>query len=163
MAKLSPRDKARFAEYLQEVKCSRGNLEFLLETLGHKVALDFSVESLEACEAVFWQFQVAGVDSGVTDTSHFAQLLCQYLAECVVQHVGATWIQSEGQNPMFAQPCLELSIDQPWERIYPVHIALHLTSLRTEKPNFPGVRESRVLAAKLERALAVHSRHVSKA
>lgn len=161
MAKISAKDKARFAAYVEDAKKSTENLAFLLDNLGERIALDYSVKSLAAAEAVFWQCVESGIPDDLTDLEHFAQLLGQYLGECIIHHTGAKWVQAGEQNPMFAEPCIDDFGGGAWDRVYPVHSAINLHRLPREKPSFPGVREKRVLATKLEMALAIHSRRQS--
>jgi hypothetical protein len=59
---------------------------------------------------------------------------------------------------MFGQPCVDGFGNKPWERVYPVSMALHLRGLPEVKPDFPGVREKRVAATHLEKALSIHRR-----
>lgn len=158
MPKISPADKAKFDQYVRDAEQSPENLAFLLDNLGDRVALDFSVESLTRAEAVYWQHADKGIPPELSDMNHFAQLLGQYLGQCIINQTGAKWVQCEDPNPMFAQPCIDGFGGQDWDRVYPVHTALHLRSLPQEKPNFPGVREHRVLATKLEKALAIKAK-----
>lgn len=158
MTKLSPADKAKFDQYVRDVEQSPENLGFLLDNLGEKVALDYSVDSLAKAEAVYWRHVDKGIPTDLSDADHFAQLLGQYLGRCITHHTGASWSQCEDPNPMFGQPCIDGFGGKEWDRIYPVHTALHLRSLPQEKPNFPGVRERRVFATKLETALAIHAK-----
>lgn len=157
MQKLSPADRAKFVQYLRDVEKSSENLAFLLDNLGEKVELDCSVESLAKAEAVYWRHANKGILMELSDINHFAQLLGQYLGLCIIRHTGAKWVQCEEQNPMFGQPCIGGFGDEEWERVYPVHTALHLRNLPQEKPNFPGVRDQRVFATKLEKALAIYA------
>lgn len=158
MPKLSPADKAKFDQYVRDVEQIRENLAFLLDNLGEKVDLDGSVDSLAKAEAVYWRHADKGIPTELSDINHFAQLLGQYLGWCIIHHTGAKWVQCEEQNPMFGQPCIDGFGGEEWDRVYPVHTALHLHNLPQEKPNFPGVRDHRVLATKLEKALAVHAK-----
>ena len=159
MAKLMAEDKARFRAYVTDAAHSADNLGFLLDNLGASVPMDYSIESLAAAEDVFWRCVRDGIPdhlSGATDLEHFAQLLGQYLGQCIIRQVGGAWVQSEDRNPMFGQPCVDGFGNKPWERVYPVSMALHLRRLREVKPDFPGVREGRVAATHLEKALAIH-------
>lgn len=161
MPKLTPVDKMRFKEYVADAAKSDENLAFLLDNLGSPIVMDWSVESLAKAEAVFWRCVSDGMPAeleGVTHLDHFAHLLGQYLGQCVVRHAGGSWIQSQERNRMFGQPCVDGFGNKPWERVYPVEAAIHLRDLPRHKPEFPGVRERRVMAADLERALAVHRR-----
>ena len=158
MAKVTALDKAKFQAYVTDAAQSADNLGFLLENLGTPVALDYSVESLVRAESVFWRCVREGIPDDLTDLDHFAQLMGQYLGECIVHHTGGVWVQSQEHNPMFGQPCVDRFGNQPWERTYPVHVALHIRQLPREKPAFPGVRDGRVFATHLEKALFIHHR-----
>jgi hypothetical protein len=161
MAKLTAEDKAKFRAYVADAARSADNLVFLLDNLGTRVPMDYSVESLAAAEGVFWRCVREGVPKeleDLIDLEHFAQLLGQYLGQCVIRTAGGAWVQSEDQNPMFGQPCVDGFGNKPWERVYPVSMALHLRRLPEVKPDFPGVREQRVAATHLEKALSAHRR-----
>jgi hypothetical protein len=158
MAKISPKDKARFATYVVDSKRSAENLSFLLENLGEQLSIDYSIESLASAEAAYWRWVENGMPGDLTDPEHFAQLLGQYLGECIIHHTGAKWVQVDEQNPMFAQPCIDGFGGKAWDRVYPVHTAMNLRTLPQVKSSFPGVQERRVLATKLERALEIHMR-----
>jgi hypothetical protein len=161
MDKVTTEQRARFRSYVSDAAQSASNLGFLLDNLGSPFHMDYSVESLARAEEVFWRCVHGGVPmhlNDVTDLDHFAQLLGQYLGECIVHHTGAVWVQSQEPNPTFGQPCLDEFGNKPWERIYPVAMALHLRELPELKPDFPGVRERRVAATHLERALSIHRR-----
>jgi len=155
--KLTPADKAKFHVYVQDVDRCIENLAFLLDNLNEKVTLDGSMDSLAKAEAVYWRHVDNQIPTDLSDSNHFAQLLGQYLGRCIIQHTGARWVQCEDPNPMFGQPCIDGFGGKEWDRIYPVHVALHLRNLPHEKPHFPGVRERRVLATKLETAMALHA------
>lgn len=161
MPKVSPQDKARFARYVNDASLVVENLGFLLDNLGEQIELDYSLESLAASEAVFWRCVKEGIPGDLSDPDHFAQLLGQYLGECIIRHTGAKWVQSDEHNPMFAQPCIDGFGGQVWDRVYPVHTALNYRRLAADNPSFPGLREKRLFAAKLERALAIYDRHRS--
>jgi len=163
MAKISAADKTRFRTYVEDAERCVESLAFLLENLGEKIDLDYTVLSLERGEAAFWRRVNEGMPDDLSDLNHFAQLLGQYLGQCIIHHTGAKWIQSDEQNPMFAQPCIDGFGGKAWDRIYPVHTALHLRSLPQDKPNFPGVHQRRVFAAKMEKALAIHGGQGSSA
>src|SRR5215218_6419109 len=129
MAKLTAEDKGRFRAYVTDAAQSADHLGFLLENLGSTILMDYSIESLAAAEGVFWRCVRDGVPDhlrGATDLEHFAQLLGQYLGQCVIHQVGGAWVQSEDHNPMFGQPCVDGFGNKPWERVYPVSMALHL-------------------------------------
>jgi hypothetical protein len=161
MAKLTAEDKAKFRAYVTDAAQSADNLGFLLDNLGTKVPMDYSVESLAAAENAFWQCVRVGVPDHLkdaTDLEQFAQLLGQYLGQCIIRHTGGTWVQSQEQNPTFGQPCVDGFGNKPWERVYPVDMALHLRRLPEVKPDFPGVRERRVAATRLEKAISIHRR-----
>jgi hypothetical protein len=155
MPKLSAADRAQFAAYVRSAEQSAGDLAFLLDNLGERVELDYSVDSLANAEAVYWRNLSQGIPADLCNLDDFAQLLGRYLGQCLIRQTGAKWVQCEDQNPLFAQPCVDGFGGQEWDRIYPIHAAQHLGTLPEEKPNFPGVREHRVFATKLEKALAI--------
>jgi hypothetical protein len=155
---LSPTDKAKFITYVRDAEQSPENLAFLLDNLGEKIELDYSVDSLAKAEAIYWRHVPKGIPEDLSDVEHFSQLLGQYLGQCIIQHTGGKWVQCDDQNPLFSQPCVDGFGGQDWDRVYPVDTARNLWSLPREKPNFPGVREHRVFAAKLEKALAIHAK-----
>ena len=162
MAKLTAEDKAKFRAYVADAAQSADNLGFLLDNLGTNVSMDYSIESLAAAESTFWRCVGEGVPEhlrDVTDLEHFAQLLGQYLGQCIIRHTGGTWVQSQEQNHTFGQPFVDGFGNKPWERVYPVDMALHLRRLPQLKPDFPGVRERRVAATQFEKALSIHGRN----
>lgn len=158
MPKVTATDKARFETYVRDAQQSPQNLEFLLDNLGDRFEIDYSVASLVKSEAAFWRGIRDGLPAELTDVSHFANLLGQYLGECIIHHTSAKWVQCQDPNLMFAQPCIDGFRNQPWDRIYPVDTTQHLQKLPIEKPNFPGVRDQRVLATKLETAIAIYKK-----
>ncbi len=158
MPKPSPADRAKFDQYVRDAEQSPENLAFLLDNLGERVDLDYSAASLVKAEAVYWRHVEKGEPTDLSDMNHFAQLLGQYLGRCIIHHTSAKWVQCEEQNPMFGQPAIDGFGGEEWDRIYPVHTALHLRDLPQEKPNFPGVRGQCVFATKLEKALAIHEK-----
>lgn len=162
MPKLNPLQKANFVTYIKEARKSPENLSFLLDNLGVQVSVDYSIDSLVRAEAVFWRCVESGMPPDLSDLDHFAHLLGQYLGECIIHHTGATWTACEDRNPLFGQPCVDGFGDERWDRIYPVDTTLNLQSLPRTKPFFPGVRDRRVLAAKLEKALAIYRRKQSQ-
>lgn len=159
MTSISHTDKTRFHTYVEDAKHCVSHLEFLFDNLGEHVELDYSVKSLEKGEAIYWRCLEQGIPPGLTDLNHFAQLLGQYLGECVIHHTGAKWVLSEEPNAMFAQPCIAGYSEKAWERIYPVHTALNIQALPKTKPGFPGVHDRRVFAAKLEKAISILNHH----
>lgn len=158
MTKLAIEQKRKFQTYVRDAERSAELLGFLLDNLGEKADLDYSVESLARAEAVFWRFVPKGLPTGLSDLNDFAQLLGQYMGQSLVHQCGAKWVQSQDQNPMFGQPCLDGFGGKPWDRVYPVHIALHIQELPSKKPSFPGVQERRVFAQRMEDAMKVHRR-----
>ena len=161
MPKLSPRERASFAVYVRSAEQSAADLAIVLDNLGEQVGLDFSVDSLAKAEAVYWRRVGDGMPESLISLEDFAQLLGRYLGQCVIRHTGAKWVQCEDRNPLFSEPCIDGFGGHDWDRIYPVDTARHLAKLLREKPNFPGVREQRVMSTKMEKALAIYAKRES--
>lgn len=147
----------RFRDYVQDVPRARENLEFILDSLGTKLALDWSRGSLVALEAGFWRAKEKGIPIELSDESQFVRLMCQYLADCIVRKTHAQWVQSEDLNPMFAQPALDGFGNRKWDRIYPVALANNFVCLQKTNPSFPGVAEQKVLACIYDKAVRLHA------
>lgn len=155
MRRPSAVERQKFTQYVSDSRNVVENLEFLLDNLGHKVVLDYSVASLAEVERIFWDQAGQGMSSELSDPNQFAQLIGQYLGECIIRIAGGRWEQSLDDNPMFAQPCVSGFGGKAWDRVYPVHLALHVRELPSTKPDFPGVRDKRVFVSKLEEAIRV--------
>ncbi len=149
MAKLTVDQKMKFQTYVRDAEQSAESLSFLLDNLGEKIDLDYSIESLARAEAVFWRFAEKGLPPDLTDLDHFAHLLGQYMGQSLVHQCGAKWIQSQDQNAMFGQPSIDGFGGKPWDRVYPVDLALHIRELPKTKPSFPGLQERRVFARRM--------------
>jgi hypothetical protein len=155
--KITPELQMRFREYVQDVPKARENLEFIWESLGTRLALDRSRESLEVLEAEFWRAKGKGIPAELTDESQIVRLMGQYLADCIVQKTGAKWVQSTDPNPMFGQPALDGFGNQKWDRIYPVALANNFVTLQKTNPSFPGIAEQNVLMQVFDKAVRLHS------
>jgi hypothetical protein len=158
MAKLNAEQKMKFQAYVDDAKQSAEVLGFLLDNLGERIDLNYSVESLVRAEAVFWRCVETGLPPELSDLDHFAHLLGQYMGQSLVRLCGAKWVQSQDQNPMFAQPSIDGFGGMPWDRVYPVEISLHIRELPQTKPSFPGLQDRRVFARRMEDALRVYRR-----
>ena len=158
MPRLQPKDRAKFVAYVRDAEHCTENLAFLLDNLGDNCVLDGSVASLESAEALFWKHADGGIPRELSSAEQFAGLLGQYLGRCVIEQTSGAWVQSADNNPMFGQPCLDGFGGEKWDRIYPVEVARRLRNLPRTKPDFPGVRERRVFATLLEKAIRLHQR-----
>ncbi|HXK59516.1 MAG TPA: hypothetical protein PLP42_06420 [Acidobacteriota bacterium] len=146
--------KARFREYVEEAGQSPQNLEFLLENLGFPLKCDYSVESLEQAESAYWECTARGIPDDLSDLEHLAHLIGQYLGESIIHHTGGKWVQSREPNETFGQPCIDDFGGKAWDRVFPVELARSIRELPRKKPNFPGVRDRRVFATALEKAIS---------
>jgi hypothetical protein len=155
---MTPYLRAKYNEYVKDAADSPGNLEFLLDNLGHPIECDYSVKSMEEAELAFWECVSKGLPDDLSDLSHFSNLLGQYLGECIISHTGAKWVQSKNKNMTFGQPCVDDFGGKPWDRVFPVELAKHILDIPKSKPHFPGIRERRVLASTLERVLLIHAK-----
>ncbi len=156
MAKLTPELKLKYRDYIKETEKAAENLDFLLDNLGYKVDLNYSVESLEEVEGIFWNMLNKGIPSDFSDDEHFAQLIGQYFGHCLIVKTGAKWVQCKDANPMLGQSCIDGFGNKSWDKMFPVEIALNIRNLPKTKPDYPGVKDKRVFAAAFDRALKIY-------
>ena len=159
---LSPRQKMDFNNYLRVMSAAKDDLEFLLENLGIRFALDFSRESLVKLEEAFWKAKEAGIPSDFSSEEHLEHLMGLYLAETIVRLTGAKVRQSKWQNRMFGQPYLDDFGNKEWDRIYPVQLVTNFANLKKTNPNFAGVDTKTVLASVFDKAREIHDAHVQR-
>ncbi|WP_395751008.1 hypothetical protein [Prosthecobacter sp.] len=153
MAKVSPKMKCWFQNYVKDVSASAANLTFLLDNLGYAVSIDGSRESLVALEKIYWELNQKGIPPGLSDLEQLAQLIGQYLGKVIIEHTGAKWVQCTDANPTLGQPCLDEFGNEPWDRIFPVALANNLPVLKLRNPHFLGARNQTVFASQLDKAL----------
>jgi hypothetical protein len=154
--KITPELKLRFREYVEDVPQARQTLGFLLDNLGEKLELDYSRESFELLEQIFWRVRGKGIPPELSDEEQMVWLMVQYLAAAIIEKTGAKWVQSTDPNPMFGQPSLDGFGNAKWDRIYPVALASNFVSLAKTNPSFPGVTDKTVLARLLDKAVRLH-------
>ncbi len=154
---ITPEQKVQFRNYVNDVPFAREHLDFVLDGLGIKCDFDYSRQSLLELERVFWEV-IIKCPSETTDVNHFVRLMTQYMADCIIRTTGAVWIQSTDRNPMLGQPCLDGFGNQPWDRIYPVALAMAFVELRQSNPHFPGVSDRTVLAAVFDKATRIFAK-----
>ena len=155
MARVSPELKMMYQHYVSEAPKAGEHLEFLLDYLGHSVALDGSRESLVEVERIYWLTKPLEIPEGLSDLENFALLIGQYLGEMIIRRTGAKWVQCTDSNPMRGHPCLDGFGNKIWDRIYPLSLSNNLQMLKSEKPSFPGVRTQTVFACQFDRAVKV--------
>src|SRR3954454_12655788 len=92
---LTPAMKSRFKDYLAAAAQSGRDLQLVLENLGVQWHADYSLESLELAEVVFWKMVSGELKDPVVSTAHFADLIARYLGEIVARAGRGKWAQSE--------------------------------------------------------------------
>jgi hypothetical protein len=98
---------------------------------------------------------------GFGELEDFANLLARYFGESAIRPANARWALPPPSNPLYPQPVITGFGTKAWDLVYPVSAALHLQELPRTKPSFPGVRERRVFAAKLEDVIRTHRRSLA--
>ena len=131
------------------------DLRFLLDHFDVQIDIDFSEESLEKLETLYWDFRDGNVEwlDGFGTTDDFAHLACRYMGQCVCHHTSANWVQTKEKNKRFGQPCLDGFGNAGWDRIYPVDLGLHFATLAVTSPRFLGARTRTVLVEQLRKAI----------
>ena len=161
MPKLSPQDKQYFNEYLKAVETCVESIYFLLDNMGENIELDYSVNSLEVLEKLYWD-KKDDFPIDITSSEHFASLIGQYFGECVVHHTDAKWIQCKSNNHLFSQPCIDGYGENKWEVFYPTATANALPGLPLTNPKSLCVKQQRVFASKLEDAIKIYKRKIKR-
>ena len=160
MYKITSELKDKFKEYVKAAIYSANDLEFLLENLGINVNIDYSEESLIKLEKIYWDFKNKGdFPSELGNIEDFASLLGRYLGQSIIHYTGANWIQSKEKNRMFGQPCIDGFGNKKWEKIYPVALSIHLPELSKTNPTIPGVKDKKVFAEQLKKAIKIYKKN----
>lgn len=152
-----------FDDYVAAAAGAPADIEFVLDHLGVRIPVDCSEESLERLEKLYWGVREGAVQlpPGLVSVEELPALLARYLGHCIVTRTGGQWVEARERNRREGQPCVDRFGNQPWERIYPVELAKNFATLPETNPAFPGVRERRVLATQLARALRIAGRETS--
>ena len=157
MAKIPPKMKMSFSEYVEEAEKSAENLGFLLDNLGYSIDLDYSLESVEKAEKALWDEARKGIPEELASVEQFADLLGQYLGQCLVNKIGAKWVQGKENYHYFGQPCIDGFGNEIYDRIYPVEVSRALHNLPQVPQGFQGVMTRRVFGIPYERAMWVYN------
>lgn len=140
--------------YIKAASESCDDLKFLVDNLDLKIDVDYSKNSLEELEKLFWNYkekQNFPVEFG--NLEDFAYLICRYMGECIIKHTLAIWSESKENNFTKGQPCIKGYSKNPWDMIFPEQTANLF--LANELPSFfvPGLKEKRLLAKRFEDAI----------
>ena len=146
-----------FEEYVAAAADAPADIRFVLDHLDVRIPVDCSEESLERLERLYWDVREGAVQlpEGLTSVEELPELLARYLGHCIVTRAGGRWIESKERNRRGGQPCIDGFGNKPWDRVYPVELAKNFSRLRETNPTFPGVRDRRVLATQLRKALRI--------
>jgi hypothetical protein len=148
--------KRLFREYVEAAQEASSDLEFLLEQLAESVPTDATVASLETLEGLYWKYrEEGGYPEDLGTPQDYLELVCRYLGQCIVERCSGRWAQTTEKNRRFGQPCVGGFGNKKWDKVYPVSLAKTLPTLAETNPSFPGVRDRRVLACQLEKALEI--------
>lgn len=148
-----------FKNYVETAAQSAGDLAFLLDNLGIKVALDWSEASLRGVEASYWEIlKRGGVPEDVGGPEILEHLIGQYLGQAIIESVGGKWVQCKDKNRFFGEPCIDGFGNAAWEKVFPVTIARSLPTIEKTQPSFPGAKSRTMLSEVYRKALSVKSR-----
>jgi len=155
-------DKLRqqFQEYTKIAAQAADDLRFLLDHFDVQIDVDFSEESLEKLEMLYWDFRDGKVEwlDGFGTIADFGYLACRYMGQCVCHHTSARWVQTKEKNTRFGQPCLDGFGNAEWDRIYPVNVGVHFAAPEKTSPFFRGARTRTVLAEQLRKAKKIQAK-----
>jgi hypothetical protein len=159
MYKITPILKKRFKGYVESASKAKEDLEFLVENLGIKIDIDFSEKSLIDLEKIYWGYvNSQNFPEEYGKIEDFAELICRYLGQTIIFQTKANWVQTKEKNRRFGQPCIDGFGNEKWERIYPVSLANHFSELPKSNPTMPGVKEKKVMAELLKKAIRIYRR-----
>ncbi len=149
--KIPPAVVAQFRDYCEAAEAAAEDLAFTMEHLDTTVAVDYSLASLQALDAMIWTFhQRRNFPEELFPFEDFIHLVSQYTGSAVVHQTGGAW--SQGDKRQGFMPCIDGFGNSPAERVFPPRLA-EMQMIRLAKGN-----PSPVFAPALADALAIHAK-----